>query len=270
MSLRKRVIACLDVTSGRVVKGTRFVDLVDAGDAVELATRYAADGADEITILDVGASHDRRPALLDLISRAATALDVPLAVGGGVRTYADAAAMLDAGADKVAVNSGALADPDLITRIATRLGSQSVVVSIDATRAPGPGGGWRVRGVSATQDAGRDAVAWAREAVERGAGEVLLTSIDRDGTRAGYDLELTRAVADAVPVPVIASGGAGGTEDVVAALTHGGASAALLASLLHFGIVRIPDLKAELAAAGLPIRPVPTPVSPEQVAAWLG
>lgn len=269
MSLRKRVIACLDVTNGRVVKGTRFVDLVDAGDAVELAARYARDGADEITILDVGASHDRRPALLSLISRAATALDVPLCVGGGVRSYDDAAAILDAGADKVAVNSGALADPSLITRVASRMGSQSVVVSIDAARAPGRDG-WDVRGVSATKESGRDAVAWAREAVERGAGEVLLTSIDRDGTRAGYDLELTRAVADAVPVPVIASGGAGRIEDIVAALTTGGASAALLASLLHFGIVRIPDLKSSLAAAGLPIRAVPGPIAPAEIAAWLG
>ena len=269
MSLRKRVIACLDVTNGRVVKGTRFVDLIDAGDAVELAERYAIEGADEITILDVGASHDRRPALLELISRAAATLDIPLAVGGCVRTYDDAAAILDAGADKVSVNSGALDDPALITRVATRLGSQSVVVSIDAARAPGDAG-WTVRGVSATRDAARDAVAWAREAVERGAGEVLLTSIDRDGTRAGYDLELTRAVSDAVPVPVIASGGAGSTRDIVAALTTGGASAALLASLLHFGIVRIRDLKAALAAEGLAIRPVPAPVSPAEVAAWLG
>jgi len=242
MSLRKRVIACLDVTGGRVVKGTRFVDLVDAGDPVELAARYAADGADEIVILDIGASHDRRPALLDLISRSAAALDVPLAVGGGVRSLDAGAASLDAGADKVSVNSGALRDPTLLDRIATRLGSQSLVISIDAARSAG-GDGWTVRGVSGTQETGREAVSWAREAVERGAGEVLLTSIDRDGTRAGYDLALTRTASETVPVPVIASGGAGGVEDIVAALTEGGASAALLASLMHRGLVTIPALE---------------------------
>jgi cyclase len=269
VSVRKRVIACLDVTGGRVVKGTRFVDLVDAGDPVELAARYAVEGADEIVILDVGASQEGRPALLALISRAAAALDVPLAVGGGVRTLDDAVAMLDAGADKVSVNSAALADPALVTRIATRLGSQSVVISIDAARAP-DGAGWTVRGVSATRETGRDPVAWAREAVERGAGEVLLTSIDRDGTRAGYDLELTRAVSDAVPVPVIASGGAGGIDDIVAVLTDGGASAALLASLLHLRRVEVGHLKDALAQRGLSVRPVPTPISPAEVAAWLG
>jgi cyclase len=269
MSLRKRVIACLDVTDGRVVKGTNFVDLVDAGDPVELAARYAADGADEIVILDIGASHDRRPALLDLISRSATALEVPLAVGGGVRTLDDAAAMLDAGADKVAVNSGALADPGLIDRLATRVGSQSVVISIDAARSAS-GDGWVVRGVSATVETGRDPVAWAREAVERGAGEVLLTSIDRDGTRAGYDVALTRAVSDAVVVPVIASGGAGGVADIVTVLTEGGASAALLASLLHRGVFSVRQLKEALANRGVPVRPVPVPVSPAEVAAWLG
>jgi cyclase len=268
MSLRKRLIACLDVTNGRVVKGTRFVDLVDAGDPVELAARYAAAGADEIVILDVGATHDRRPALLDLISRSATTLDIPLAVGGGVRSLEDAAALLDAGADKVAVNSGALADPGLIDALAARLGSQSVVVSIDAARrADAPG--WTVRGVSATRETGREAVEWAREAVGRGAGEVLLTSIDRDGTRSGYDLELTRAVAEAVRVPVIASGGAGDAADVVDVLTVGGASAALLASTLHLGIVELGALKRRLAALDVPVRPVPRPVTSTEIAAWL-
>jgi cyclase len=269
MSLRKRIIACLDVTGGRVVKGTQFVDLEDAGDAVELAARYAKEGADEIVILDIGATHDRRPALLDLISRAAAALDVPLGVGGGVASLADAAAFLDAGADKVSVNSGALRDPGLLDRIAALLGSQSLVISIDAARRP-DGAGWDVRGVSGTADAGREAVAWAREAVERGAGEVLLTSIDRDGTRSGYDLELTRAVADAVPVPVIASGGAGSAQDIVAALDDGGASAALLASLLHRRMVTIPQLKATLAERGLPVRPIVAAPTPQEVAAWLG
>lgn len=267
MTLRKRIIACLDVTDGRVVKGTRFVDLVDAGDPVELATRYASDGADEITILDIGATAGSRPALVELIGRAAAALDVPLAVGGGVRSFEDAAALLEAGADKVAVNSAALRDPALIGRLSERLGSQSVVVAIDALAREA---GWGVRAVAATRDAGRDAVAWAREAVERGAGELLLTSIDRDGTRAGYDLALTRAVADAVRVPVIASGGAGSADDVAEVLSEGGASAALLASTLHFGILTIPGLKADLAARGIPVRePVAAP-SPAEVAAWLG
>jgi imidazole glycerol-phosphate synthase subunit HisF len=268
MTLRRRIIACLDVTGGRVVKGTRFVDLVDAGDPVELASRYAADGADEITILDIGATRDRRPALVELIGRAAAALDVPLAVGGGVASVADAASFLDAGADKVAVNSAALREPELIEHLARRLGSQSVVVAIDAAR--GPDGRWRVRGVAGTQETGRDAVAWARDAVARGAGELLLTSIDRDGTRAGYDLELTRAVADAVRVPVIASGGAGSAADVAEVLDDGGASAALLAGTLHFGILELPALKRELAARGLPVRPVPAPVTAMEVAAWLG
>jgi cyclase len=267
MSLRRRLIACLDVTDGRVVKGTRFVDLVDAGDPVELAQRYADEGADEITILDIGATRDRRPSLHALISRAATALDIPLGVGGGVASVEDAAALLDAGADKVAVNSAALRDPSLVERLATRLGSQSVVVAIDAAAVDG---GWRVRSVAATEETGRDAVAWAREAVDRGAGELLLTSIDRDGTRSGYELALTRAVADAVRVPVIASGGGGSAADVAAVLTDGGASAALLASTLHFGILSLGPLKAELAELGVDVRPVPTVVSAEEVAAWIG
>ena len=268
MTLRRRIIACLDVTGGRVVKGTRFVDLVDAGDPVELATRYAADGADEITILDIGATRDRRATLVELIGRAAAALDVPLAIGGGVASVEDAGRLLDAGADKVAVNSAALRDPGLVERLAERLGSQSVVVAIDA--AADAAGGWRVRSVAGTRDETWDAVGWAREVVERGAGELLLTSIDRDGTRSGYDLVLTRTVADAVRVPVIASGGAGSAADVAAVLGPGGASAALLAGTLHFGILELPSLKAELASRGLPIRPVPEAIGPEEVAAWLG
>lgn len=269
MSLRKRIIACLDVTDGRVVKGRRFVDLQDAGDPVELAARYAAEGADEIVILDIGATRDRRPALLGLIGRAAAVLDVPLTVGGGVAGYDDAAALLDAGADKVAMNSAALRDPSLLTAVAERLGSQSAVVAIDAA-ARGDAGGWTVRSVAATEATGRDAVSWAREAVERGAGEVLLTSIDRDGTQAGYDVPLTRAVAESVRVPVIASGGAGGPHDVIAVLTEGQASAALLASLLHYGTTTIPELKARLASAGIAVRQVAPAPSPEEVAAWLG
>jgi cyclase len=267
MPLARRLLACLDVADGRVVKGTRFVDLTDAGDPVELAARYATEGADEIVILDIAATRDGRPAMLDLISRTAASLDVPLTVGGGVATYDDAAALLDAGADKVSLNSAPLRDPTLIGRIAGRLGSQSVVIAIDAARA---GDGWEVHGVSATQATGRDARDWAVEAVEAGAGEVLLTSIDRDGTRIGYDLELTRAVAGGVRVPVIASGGAGSAADVVEVLTRGGAQAALLASLLHYGITTIPELKAEIAAAGVPVRLAPGSPTPEEVATWLG
>jgi cyclase len=267
MTLRKRVIACLDVTDGRVVKGTRFVDLVDAGDPVELAARYAAEGADEITVLDIGATRDRRPALLELIGRAATALDVPLTVGGGVQTVDDAAALLDAGADKVAVNSAALGDPSLVERLARHLGSQSVVVAIDAARDADRR--WAVRSVAATEATGRDAVEWGREAVGRGAGELLVTSIDRDGTRAGYDLALTSAIATSVRVPVIASGGAGSIEDVAAVL-DAGASAALLASTLHFDILRIPALKEALARRGIPVRLAARTPGLEEIAAWLG
>jgi cyclase len=267
MPLAARILACLDVADGRVVKGTRFVDLVDAGDPVELAARYAAEGADEIVILDIAATRERRPAMIGLIERAADALDVPLTVGGGVTGYDDAAALLDAGADKVSLNSAALRDPALIGRIAERLGSQSVVVAIDAARA---GAGWQVHGVSGTQATGRDAGEWAREAVESGAGELLLTSIDRDGTRSGYDLELTRTIADAVRAPVIASGGAGSSADVVDVLTRGHAQAALLASLLHLGIVTIGSLKADLAARGVAVRPATPAPSVEEVAAWLG
>ena len=267
MTLRKRIIACLDVSGGRVVKGTRFVDLVDAGDPVELAARYAAEGADEITILDIGATRDSRPAMVELIGRTAAALDVPLAVGGGVRTLEDAAAFLDAGADKVAVNSAAVRDPALIQRLAERLGSQSVVVAIDA--AADGASEWRVRAVAATEETGRDAIAWAGEAVERGAGELLVTSIDRDGTRSGYDLALTARIAERVRVPVIASGGAGSADDVADVL-EAGASAALLAGTLHFGILRIGSLKEALVARGLSIRcPAPVP-SAAEVAAWLG
>jgi cyclase len=267
MTLRRRIIACLDVTDGRVVKGTRFVDLVDAGDPVELAARYADEGADEITILDVGATRDARPALVELIGRAAAALDVPLTVGGGVRGLDDAAALLDAGADKVSVNSAALRDPSLVERLADRLGSQSVVVAIDATRRGTAG--WGVRAVAASEETGREAVAWAREAVERGAGELLVTSIDRDGTRSGYDLDLTRAISATVRAPLIASGGAGSAADVADVL-EAGASAALLASTLHFDLLRIGPLKRELASRGVSIRQSARVPSVDEVAAWLG
>jgi cyclase len=267
MPLAARLLACLDVADGRVVKGTRFVDLVDAGDPAELAERYAAEGADEIVILDIAATRDRRPAMVDLIGRAAAALDVPLTVGGGIADYDAAAALLGAGADKVSLNSAALRDPWLIGRIAERLGSQSVIVAIDAARS---GDGWEVHRVSGMEPTGRDARAWAAEAVERGAGEILLTSIDRDGTRSGYDLDLTRAVAGMVRVPVIASGGAGSADDIAEVLTTGGAQAALLASLLHLGLTTIPALKSELTARGVPVRQSSEPLDPVEVAAWLG
>ncbi|MDP8905578.1 MAG: imidazole glycerol phosphate synthase subunit HisF [Chloroflexota bacterium] len=266
MSVRRRIIACLDVNAGRIVKGRRFVELVDAGDPVALAERYAAEGADEIVILDIGATREDRPALIELISRAAARLDVPLAVGGGVRSYDEAAALLDAGADKVSINSAALARPELITEISARLGAQSLIVAIDAA---GSETGWTVRSVAGTRETGRDALSWAREAVERGAGELLVTSIDRDGTRAGYDVELTRAVADSVRVPVICSGGAGSIEHIVGALTHGRASAALLASLLHFGMVRLAQLKPALAEQGIPVRVPAAAPTADELQAWL-
>ncbi len=267
MALAARLLACLDVADGRVVKGTRFVDLIDAGDPVELAARYAAEGADEIVILDIAATRENRRAMVELIGRAAEALDVPLTVGGGVASYDDAAALLDAGADKVSLNSAAVREPALIGRIAESLGSQSVVVAVDAARRAD---GWEVRSISGTTDTGRDARDWAREAVERGAGEILLTSIDRDGTRSGYDLELTRAVAERIGAPVIASGGAGTVDDVAEVLTRGGAQAALLASLLHLGLTTIPALKMELEERGVPVRGISKPPTMEEVAGWLG
>jgi len=265
--LAARLVACLDVAAGRVVKGTRFVDLIDAGDPVELAQRYSAEGADEIVILDIAATRDGRPAMVDVIRRAAAALDVPLSVGGGVAGYDDAAVLLDAGADKVSLNSAALQDPALIGRVAEKLGSQSVIVAIDAARSDA---GWEVYRVSGATPTGRDARAWAVEAVERGAGEILLTSIDRDGTRSGYDIQLTCAVAESVRVPVIASGGAGSAADISEVITVGRAQAALLASLLHLGLTTIPLLKAELAALGVPVRGAQSRLEPAEVAVWLG
>jgi imidazole glycerol-phosphate synthase subunit HisF len=248
----KRVIPCLDVDSGRVVKGTNFVGLRDAGDPVELAARYDAEGADELVFLDITASHERRDTIVDLARRTADQVFIPFTIGGGIRTVADAQAVLDAGADKVSVNSAALERPELIGELAEVFGSQCVVIAIDAKR---DGDGWGVfTHGGRTPVEGREAVAWAVEAVERGAGEVLLTSMDRDGTTSGYDLELTRAVADAVGVPVIASGGVGELEHLVDGVVTGGADAVLCASIFHYGKHTVREAKEHLAEAGVPVR----------------
>jgi imidazole glycerol-phosphate synthase subunit HisF len=249
----KRVIPCLDVDRGRVVKGVGFVDLRDAGDPVELARRYDADGADELVFLDITATSDKRETVVELARRTADDVFIPFTIGGGVRSVADAQAVLDAGADKVSINSAALAHPGLIDELAGNFGAQCVVLAIDAkARAYS---GWEAYVAGGRTPTGRDAVAWVREGVERGAGEILLTSMDRDGTNAGYDLELTAAVADAVDVPVIASGGAGRLEHLTEAL-DAGADAVLCASILHYGKHTVPEIKAFLAASGAPVRPV--------------
>jgi cyclase len=253
MTLAKRVLPCLDVDAGRVVKGTRFVDLVDAGDPVELAARYDAEGADELVFLDITATVEDRGATLDVISRTAEQVFIPLTVGGGVRAEDDVRTLLRAGADKVAVNSAAVRDPDLLERCADRFGTQCMVVAIDARGRKD--GGWEVVVDAGRTPAGRDAVEWAVEATERrGAGEVLLTSMDRDGTGEGYDLELLRTVADAVGVPVVASGGAGRLEHFAEALTDGHADAVLAASRFHFEELTIRDVKEHLARRGIPVR----------------
>ncbi len=249
--LCRRIIPCLDVKDGRVVKGVRFEALRDAGDPVEQARAYEAAGADELAFLDISATVEARATLAAMVERIASAVALPFLVGGGVRQAEDARTLLLAGADKVAVNSAALADPSLITRAAAYCGAQSVVIAVDAKR---EGERWTVWSHGGRQPTGRDAIAWAREAVERGAGEVLLTSIDRDGTKSGYDLELTRRIADEVGVPVIASGGAGKLDDFVRAFVDGHASAALAASLFHFGELSISQVKAHCAAAGVPMR----------------
>jgi imidazole glycerol-phosphate synthase subunit HisF len=250
--LAKRIIPCLDVDRGRVVKGVRFVELRDAGDPVECGARYDAEGADELVFLDITASSDARPIVLEMVRRVADAVFLPFTVGGGVRSLEDADALLRAGADKVAVNSAAVREPALLEALARRFGAQAVVLAIDARRNES---GFEVYVRGGRTPTGRDAVAWAREGAERGAGEILLTSMDRDGTKDGFDLALTRAVSDAVRVPVVASGGCGGVPDMAEVLTEGGASAALLASLLHFGELRIADAKAELLRRGVEVRP---------------
>jgi cyclase len=248
----KRVIPCLDVDAGRVVKGTNFVDIRDAGDPVELAERYDAGGADELVFLDITATHEQRETIVDLARRTADNVFIPFTIGGGIRSVADAQAVLDAGADKVSVNSAAVARPELIGELAERFGAQCVVLAIDA-KAGAPAGGWEVFVAGGRTPTGRDVLAWAREGVERGAGEILLTSMDRDGTKDGYDLPLTGAVAGAVGVPVIASGGAGELEHLVEAL-RAGADAALSASIFHYGQHTVGEAKAHLAAAGVPVR----------------
>ena len=247
----KRVIPCLDVDRGRVVKGIGFVDLRDAGDPVELAARYDAAGADELVFLDITATSDRRDTVVELARRTADEVFIPFTIGGGVRSASDAQAVLDAGADKVAVNSGALERPDLVDELAGTFGSQCVMLAIDAKRRSG--GGWEAYARGGRTATGRDAVDWAREGARRGAGEILLTSMDRDGTTEGYDLELTRAVADAVTVPVIASGGAGRPDDLVAAV-RAGADAVLCASILHYGRHTVAEVKQQLARTGIAVR----------------
>ncbi|HEY7363584.1 MAG TPA: imidazole glycerol phosphate synthase subunit HisF [Methylomirabilota bacterium] len=253
--LAKRLVPCLDVKDGRVVKGVRFVDLRDAGDPVEAALAYDAQGADELVFLDITASHENRKIMLDVVARTAEGIYMPLTVGGGIRGIADVRALLRAGADKVSLNTAALESPELITEAAERFGSQCIVVAIDARRAPGPGSGrWGVYTHGGRRAAGRDAVEWARTAAALGAGEILLTSMDRDGTKDGYDLELTRAVAEAVEVPVIASGGAGSLEHLAEGLIEGRADAALAASIFHFGIHTIAEAKRYLRERGVEVR----------------
>jgi imidazole glycerol-phosphate synthase subunit HisF len=252
--LLRRVIPCLDVAGGRVVKGTRFVDLVDEGDPPELAARYAAAGADELVFLDIGAAPDERATLLDVVERTARRAFVPLTVGGGVRSPNDMKAVLRAGADKVAVNTAGVREPELFARCAKRFGRQCVVAAIDARALPGGAPGWEVVVRGGREATGLDAVEWARRVVALGAGEILLTSIDRDGTRQGFDLPLLRAVTAAVDVPVVASGGAGTPADMVAAIVEGGADAVLAASIFHRDIHSIAAVKDALAAAGVPVR----------------
>jgi cyclase len=254
--LARRIIPCLDVKDGRVVKGVRFVDLADAGDPVEVAARYDAEGADELCFLDITASHEGRPIILDVVARTAERVFMPLTVGGGVRTVDDVRALLRAGADKVSVNTAAVARPDLVREAAERFGTQCVVVAIDARRraAADPSRGWTVYTHGGRAPTGLDAVEWAARMEAEGAGEILLTSMDRDGTRLGYDLDLVRAVSERVGVPVIASGGVGTLEHLSDGFVRGGASAVLAASIFHYGEHTVREAKAYLAGRGVPVR----------------
>ncbi|HNV59878.1 MAG TPA: imidazole glycerol phosphate synthase subunit HisF [Rhodoferax sp.] len=257
--LAKRIIPCLDVTGGRVVKGVNFVELRDAGDPVEIAARYNAQGADELTFLDITATSDGRDLILHIIEAVASQVFIPLTVGGGVRTVDDVRRLLNAGADKTSFNSAALANPQVIEDAALKYGSQCIVVAIDAKRRYGEdvlarGEGWDVYSHGGRKNTGLDAVAWATEMARRGAGEILLTSMDRDGTKSGFDLALTRAVSDAVGVPVIASGGVGTLEDLADGITKGGADAVLAASIFHYGEFTVAQAKACMARQGIPVR----------------
>ena len=265
MGLAKRVIPCLDVTAGRVVKGVNFVQLRDAGDPVEIAARYNEQGADELTFLDITATSDERGLILHMIEAVASQVFIPLTVGGGVRTVEDVRRLLNAGADKTSFNSAALANPDVVSAASAKYGAQCIVVAIDAKRRSPEdarrlvdgreiGPGWDVYSHGGRRNTGLDAVQWAREAARRGAGEILLTSMDRDGTKSGFDLALTRAVSDAVDVPVIASGGVGTLDDLVDGIQQGGADAVLAASIFHYGEYTVAQAKARMAERGVPVR----------------
>jgi cyclase len=249
--LTRRIIACLDVDDGRVVKGVQFVGLRDAGDPAELAKRHSQAGADEIVLLDISAAHERRATLLETVRRTARELFIPFTVGGGIRTLEEAALVFSSGADKISINSAALADPALITEIAERFGSQAVVVAIDARR---HNGSWQAFTHGGRLSSNRDALDWALEAESRGAGEILLTSMDRDGTASGFDCGLTRAIADRLNIPVIASGGAGGADHFVEVFRQGHADAALAASIFHYGLSSLGDLKQHLRSHNIPVR----------------
>ena len=253
--LAKRIIPCLDVTAGRVVKGVNFVELKDAGDPVEIAARYNEQGADELTFLDITATSDERDMILTIVEAVASQVFIPLTVGGGVRSVADVRRLLNAGADKVSFNSAAVTEPDLVREAAAKYGSQCIVVAIDAKRRGGGAAGWDVYTHGGRRNSGLDAIEWARRVAALGAGEILLTSMDRDGTKSGFDLALTRAVADAVAVPVIASGGVGSLAHLSEGIRIGGADAVLAASIFHYGEFSVRQAKALLARDGVPVRP---------------
>ena len=253
MALAKRIIPCLDVENGRVVKGVQFLDIRDAGDPVEIARKYDEQGADEITFLDITASHEGRDTMVHTVEKMASQVFIPLTVGGGIRTCDDIRRLLNAGADKVSINTAAVQHPDLVGEAAARVGSQCIVVAVDAKQVGGPGR-WEIYTHGGRRPTGIDAIAWCREVEARGAGEILLTSMDRDGTRDGFDLDLTRAVVDAVGIPVIASGGVGSLEHLVEGVQVAGADAVLAASIFHFGLHTVAEAKARMAARGIEVR----------------
>ncbi|MDR9404616.1 MAG: imidazole glycerol phosphate synthase subunit HisF [Halothece sp. Uz-M2-17] len=255
MVLAKRILPCLDVNAGRVVKGVNFINLRDAGDPVELAQRYDAAGADELVFLDITATHEERDTILDVVQRTAEQVFIPLTVGGGIQSLEHIKKLLRAGADKVSINSGAVRNPDLINEASDRVGKQSIVVAIDARRRENPDNpGWDVYVRGGRENTGLDAIAWAKEMEQRGAGELLVTSMDADGTQAGYDLQLTRQISEVVTIPVVASGGAGTVHHICEAFTEGKAEAALLASLLHYGQLTVTEIKQYLREQGVPVR----------------